>query len=123
MPDHGVDLGVDLYELLTVAKDNLPSVAAVYGDAVAKYGNALDDVDDAMRRPDHFGGGMLGPVHQAWIQLHGVAAKVMSDTQTSLDATALALGQAVEMYAATDKAAADELARLRHTRGEPAAGR
>ena len=46
MPDHGVDLAVDLYRMLVVAKDDLPAVSAVsavsavYGDVVAKYGQA-----------------------------------------------------------------------------------
>lgn len=37
MPDRGVDLGVDLYKLLIVAKDNLPSVAGVYSEAGVRY--------------------------------------------------------------------------------------
>ena len=74
MPDHGADLGVDLYKLLVVAKDDLPSVSAIYGDAVAKYGHARSGLDGVMARPDHFGGDP-GPVHAAWVALHGVAAK------------------------------------------------
>jgi hypothetical protein len=88
MPDHGVDLAVDLYRMLVVAKDDLPSVSTVYGDVIAKYGQARSGLDGAMTRPDHFGGGALGPVHAAWIELHGAAVKFMTDTQTSLNDTA-----------------------------------
>ncbi|MDQ3577849.1 MAG: hypothetical protein M3443_09670 [Actinomycetota bacterium] len=121
MPDQGVDLGVDLYKLLVVAKDNLPSVAAVYSEAVSKYESALGGVAGAMTRPDHFGGA-LGPVYQSWVSLHTVAAKVLSDTESSLEATALSLSQAIDLYASTDQAAAAEFKRLREVNGEPSAG-
>jgi hypothetical protein len=122
MPDQGVDLGADLYKLLVVAKDNLPSVSVIYGDAMAKYNQALSGLAAAMQRPEHFGGSP-GPVYGAWTAFHGIAAKFMSDTRSSLDATAAALEKAVEMYAATDQAAAAELKRLRESVGEPEAGR
>lgn len=48
MPDHGADLAVDLYRMLVVAKDDLPSVSAVYGDVIAKYGHARSGLDAAM---------------------------------------------------------------------------
>ncbi|MEV6640832.1 type VII secretion target [Amycolatopsis sp. NPDC051371] len=123
MPDHGVDLAVDLYRMLVVAKDDLPSVSAVYGDVVAKYGLARSGLDGAMARPDHFGGGALGPVHAAWVELHGIAAKFMTDTQANLNDTAAALAKAVEMYATTDRTAADQLHKLIAERGEPTPGR
>jgi hypothetical protein len=123
MPDHGADLAVDLYRMLVVAKDDLPSVSAVYGDVIAKYGQARSGLDGAMTRPDHFGGGALGPVHAAWIELHSAAAKFMTDSQSSLNDTAAALAKAVEMYSANDRAAADQLHKLIAERGEPTAGR
>src|SRR3954468_19207538 len=123
MPDHGADLAVDLYRMLVVAKDDLPSVSAVYGDVIAKYGHARSGLDAAMTRPDHFGGGALGPVHAAWIELHSAAAKVMTDSQSSLTDTAAALAKAVEMYSANDRAAADQLHKLIAERGEPMPGR
>jgi hypothetical protein len=76
-----------------------------------------------MTRPDHFGGGALGPVHAAWTGLHAAAAKFMTDTQSHLNDTATALAKAVEMYAATDRTAADELHKLIAERGEPTPGR
>ena len=121
MPDHGVDLGVDLYKLLVVAKDDLPSVSAIYGDAVAKYAQVRSELDGVMARPDHFGGDP-GPVHAAWVALHGAAAKFMRDTRTNLDDTASALAKAVTVYEANDKGAAEELQRLQAERGEPKPG-
>jgi hypothetical protein len=123
MSDHGTDLGVDLYALERVAKDLLPSVSAIYGDAVAKYGHARTTLDDAMNRPDHFGGSTLGPVHPAWAELHAAAAKFIKDTQTNLDDTATSLDEATELYASTDKAAADEFHKLLKERGEPKPGK
>jgi hypothetical protein len=123
MSDHGADLGVDLYKLRVVAKDDLPSVSAIYGDAVAKYGLARSALDGAMTRPDHFGGGTLGPVHGAWVDLHDAAAKIMKDTKTNLDETAAALAEAADLYAATDQAAAAEFHRLLAERGEPQPGK
>lgn len=123
MPDRGVDLGVDLYKLLVVAKDDFPSVSAIYGDAVAKYGQARSALDGAMTRPDHFGGETLGPVHAAWVELHGAVAKFMKDTQTNLDETAASLADAVQAYEATDRAAAKEFDRLLAERGEPKPGK
>jgi hypothetical protein len=76
-----------------------------------------------MTRPDHFGGGALGPVHAAWTGLHAAAAKFTTDTQSHLNDTATALAKAVEMYAATDRTAADELHKLIAERGEPTPGR
>lgn len=61
-------------------------------------------------------------MHQAWVSLHTVAAKVLSETEASLDATALSLVQAVNLYAKTDGAAAAELDRLRRINGEPRIG-
>jgi hypothetical protein len=123
VPDHGADLGVDLYALERVAKDLLPSVSAIYGDAVGKYGHARNALDDAMTRPDHFGGGAQGPVHAAWAELHAAAAKFMTETQTNLDATASSLHEATELYASTDSAAADEFHKLLRERGEPKPGK
>ncbi|MFL6126062.1 type VII secretion target [Actinophytocola sp.] len=123
MPDHGVDLGVDLYRLYVVAKDDLPSVAAVYGDVVGKYQGARNGVDKAMTRPDHFGGGSQGPVHEAWTALHEAALKVMQDTQRNLGETATSLASAADLYAEKDGGAADEFHRLLRERGEPTPGK
>jgi hypothetical protein len=122
MPDRGVDLGADLYKLLVVAKDDLPSVSAIYGDVVAEYGRARSALDGAMTRPDHFGGGALGPVYAAWSDLHGAAAKFMTDTQSNLEETAAALAKAVDMYKESDQGAAGQLDRLLAERGEPKPG-
>jgi hypothetical protein len=122
MPDHGVDLGVDLYELDVVAKDELPSISAIYGDSVAAYNRARTGLDAAMRRPDLFGGSP-GPVHDAWVGLFDVALKFFTDTKSNLDATADALSKAIELYEATDKGAADKFHSMLSDRGEPKPGK
>ncbi|SDC42459.1 hypothetical protein [Actinokineospora iranica] len=119
MGEHGEEFGADLYKLLVVAKDNLPSVAAEYREAASKLGAVLSNLDGVLRRPDLFGGGSLGPVHAAWVALHADAAKFLSDTESSLTDTGEALAQAVNQYAETDHAAKVELDRLRQTVGEP----
>ncbi|AEK41346.1 hypothetical protein RAM_14290 [Amycolatopsis mediterranei S699] len=95
----------------------------MYGDVVAKYGRARSGLDGAMTRPGHFGGAALGPVHAAWVELHAAAAKFLTDTQANLNDTATALAKAAEMYATTDRTAADQLHKLIAERGEPTPGR
>jgi uncharacterized protein YukE len=119
MGDQGAALGADLYKLLVVAKDNLPSIAAEYREAASKLRAVLSSLDGVMRRPELFGGGSLGPVHSAWVALHADAAELLADTESSLTDTGEALNQAVNQYAATDHAAKAELDRLRQTVGEP----
>ncbi|MBP2324429.1 ABC-type transporter Mla subunit MlaD [Kibdelosporangium banguiense] len=101
-----------------MAKDNLPSVAAEYHEAANKLNAVLSNLDGVMHRPDRFGDA-LGPVHSAWVALHGDLAEFLAETDTNLTDTAEALNQAVEQYAATDRGAKAELDRLRHTVGEP----
>jgi hypothetical protein len=122
MPDHGVDLGVDLYELDVVAKDDLPSISAIYGDSVAAYNRARSGLDAVMKRPDHFGPSP-GPVHDSWAGLFNVALKFFTDTQANLDATAAALSKAIELYASTDQEAADKFHAMLKDRGEPHPGK
>ncbi|HEV8558276.1 MAG TPA: type VII secretion target [Actinophytocola sp.] len=122
MSDHGATLALDLYDLYTVAKDDLPSVAAIYGDVVARYASVRSTVDGAMTRPDHFGD-TLGPVHTAWTHLHDIAATFMKDTERNLDETAATLTEAVKLYEATDHAARDRFNQLLNERGEPTPGK
>lgn len=111
MVDHGAAFGVDLYELETAAKEDLPTVSAVYGDAVANCDRIPPSLDAAMRRPEHFGGDPLGPVHKSYLALHHAAAGVLRKTKGNLDDTATALDKAVQLYAASDNAAKTELER------------
>jgi ABC-type transporter Mla subunit MlaD len=118
MPDHGADLGVDLYKLLVVAKDDLPSVATIYADADTKFRTIANSVTDVMRRPDHFGD-TLGPVYTSWVSLHDTVASVLSKTESSLSDTAKVLADAANRYAETDRAAAKRFNDLRRQDGEP----
>jgi hypothetical protein len=122
VPDHGVDLGVDLYELDIVAKDNLPSISAIYGDSVAAFNRARSGLDAAMQRPALFGASP-GPVRDAWVGLFDVTSKFFTDTKSNLDATADALGKAIELYEATDRGAADKFNSMLADRGEPKPGK
>ena len=121
MPDHGADLGVDLYKLLVVAKNDLPSVAEIYTDAGNQFSAVAQSVDGVMRRPAYFGD-TLGPVHSAWIALHGVAASVLATTASSLTDTASVLADSAQRYADTDHAAAQTFDNLRKQDGEPHVG-
>jgi hypothetical protein len=121
MPDHGADLGVDLYKLDVVAKNDLPSVAGVYTDATAKFKSIANSLDATMKRPDYFGD-TLGPVHTAWVTLHDAAGSVLDRTGSSLDDTAKVLSDAVGRYADTDQAAAKTFNDMLKTDGQPHVG-
>lgn len=121
MPDHGADLGVDLYKLLVVAKNDLPSVAAIYTDAGSRFSAVAGSVGGVMHRPDQFGG-TLGPVYSAWVALHDVAASVLATTAASLTDTASVLADSAQRYADTDHAAAQTFDNLRRQDGEPRPG-
>ena len=111
MPDQGVDLGVDLYRLQVVAKNDLPSVAAIYTDADSQFSAVASSIDGVMRRPAYFGD-TLGPVHSAWVALQDAAASVLATTASSLADTASVLADCVQRYADTDQAAAQEFNKL-----------
>jgi hypothetical protein len=121
VPDSGEALGADLYKLLVVGKDDLPSVAAIYGEAVQMFGNTAKVAADAMRRPEYFGGS-LGRVHDSWMALRDTVNRFLSDTQGSLDDTGHALVLAVGAYEASDTVARDKLRSLRQQNGEPHPG-
>jgi hypothetical protein len=121
MPDHGADLGVDLYKLLVVAKNDLPSVAATYTDAGKQLSAAASSVDSVMRRPEYFGDA-FGPVHPAWVALHDAAASIMATTASSLTDTASVLADCARRYADTDHAAAQTFDNLIRQVGEPREG-
>ncbi len=111
MVHQGKEFGVDLYELEKVAKVDFPVVSADYGDAIGSCDRVLGGVDRAMRRPEQFGGGALGPVYQAYLDLHETMTGFLKETKTNLDDTAAALGTAAQHYAGTDHSASDELHR------------
>ena len=70
MVHRGKEFGVDLYELERVAKVDFPTISADYGDAIGSCDRARGDLAQAMRRPEQFGGDALGPVYQAYLDLH-----------------------------------------------------
>lgn len=121
MPDHGADLGVDLYKLFVVAKNDLPSVAAVYTDARKQFSATAGLVDGVLRRPAHFGDA-FGPVHSAWVALHDMAASILATTESSLTDTASVLADSAQRYADTDHAAAQMFDKLRRQDGDPRVG-
>ncbi|MDI1461987.1 hypothetical protein QEZ54_13515 [Catellatospora sp. KI3] len=110
MPDHGRDLGADLFRLYTMAKTNLPDVAAEYGAAAGFVGGA--DAAAAFTRPAQFGGAQ-GPAYQPWLELRDTLRSFLADTDENLDETARALLLATDAYAGTDYAAKVEFERLK----------
>lgn len=121
MADAGKELAADLYKLLVVAKDDLPSVAAEYQVAKDHVDASLVGAANAMHRPAFFGGGQ-NPVYGAWVVLAETLSHLLGETRDSLDDTARALELAVSRYAEADTEAATELDRLRHTHQEPRIG-
>jgi hypothetical protein len=111
MPDHGKDLGADLYELWLAGTDNLPSVAAEYGRAASDV-TATDSAYAVMWRPSRFGGDNYGPVYYSWTALRDELQSILGDTAGNLTLTGEALVLAANQYAKTDSAAAAEMKRL-----------
>lgn len=97
-----VTFGVDLWKLEKVAKEFFPTASTSFGDAAGKCEEVRSSLDDALRRPMHFGHSDLGPVHDAYVALHDVAVKFLKDTKNNLDDTATSLDQAAQAYAETD---------------------
>ncbi|WP_328607308.1 hypothetical protein OG943_46815 [Amycolatopsis sp. NBC_00345] len=111
MVHQGKEFGVDLYELEKVAKVDFPVVSADYGDAIGSCDRVRGDIAQAMQRPEQFGGDGLGPVYQAYLDLHDAVTGFLKETKNNLDDTATALDKAARYYAGTDHAASDELNR------------
>jgi hypothetical protein len=114
-PQH---FGAELQAIWVVAKEDIPPAAAAYRDSVGKLNNTRTAVDAAMRRPAYFAEDAPS-VHDAWVGLHDTVTKFLSDTDSSLEATAQALADAAERYAADDKAAAEVFHNLCRQDGDP----
>jgi len=116
MPDSGVTLGADLYDLRRAANHNFRTV-------INEYHLALGWVDDAstmeggLSRSDFFG---APGVQRAWPEALERLRHMLSETATSLDLTAQALLLAVSRYAAADDGAARELSLEIMQKGDPA---
>ncbi|MGI5215512.1 hypothetical protein [Plantactinospora sp. CA-290183] len=118
MPNGGVDLGADLYDLWKAGKDNLPSVAGEYTAASNAVGSIASGVSGAFMRPAQFGG-THGPAYAAWSSLRNELESILEQTATNLTQTGQALCLAATRYAASDSAADAEFKRLRRENGEP----
>lgn len=112
MPDHGEDLGADLYHLWLAGKADLPAVAGAYSSAAGNVAATDNDIYSAMWRPTRFGGDSYGPVFYSWTALRDELASMLSDTTQNLTLTGEALCLAATEYAKTDSAAAAEMQRL-----------
>ncbi|WP_405164384.1 WXG100 family type VII secretion target [Nocardia sp. NBC_01499] len=114
MVHQGNRLGVELYELEKAAKADFPVISDDYGTTIGHCDRVRAEVDQAMRRPAYFGGDPLGPVHQAYLDLHDTVAGFLKETKTNLNDTAAALDRAARYYAQTDREAGDEMNRRAH---------
>lgn len=112
MPDHGKDLGADLYHLWLAGKTDLPAVAGAYSSAANNVSATDNDMYSAMWRPTRFGGDSYGPVFYSWTALRDELASMLADTAMNLALTGQALCRAATEYAKTDSAAAAEMKRL-----------
>ncbi|NBH11310.1 hypothetical protein [Amycolatopsis sp. SID8362] len=120
MVHQGKEFGVDLYELEKVAKVDFPTISADYGDAIGSCNRVRGELAQVMRRPEQFGGDALGPVYQAYLDLHDTVLGFLGETRTNLDDTATALDRAARHYAETDQAARGEL--YRRAQNDPELG-
>jgi hypothetical protein len=113
------NLGVDLYELWKAAKDNYPSVAFQYAEALKGIDATEGGLSYAFRRPDVFGGGTFGPVYQPWRDLHDAIAGTLAETRINLLGVADVLIMAVKVYQETDEEAAAAFKAELGRQGEP----
>ena len=116
--DTGDVLAVDLYELLKVAEDYVPSVADLFGTANSGLRSASTSLGTAMHRPDYFWGG-TSPVQQPLLNLMQAVDGFVAGTKEALDETGHALVIAVQRYAEGDDVARQALAGKVQTQGEP----
>jgi hypothetical protein len=116
--DTGDLLAADLYELLKVAENYVPSVADLFGTALGGLRSASSSLGTAMHRPDYFWGA-TSPVQQPLLDLMHTVDGFVAGTQTALDDTGRALVTAVHRYAEGDDVAQQALAIKVQREGEP----
>jgi hypothetical protein len=116
--DSGDLLAVDLYELLKVAEDYVPSVADLFNTALTGLRSASTSLGAAMQRPDYFWGA-TSPVQQPLLDLMHTVDGFVAGTKAALDDTGRALVTAVDRYAESDDRARQALAFKRAHDGEP----
>lgn len=112
VPDSGIDLGADLWQLYHAGKVSLPAVAREFALACNHVRYAREDARPAFQRPAKFGG-TTGPVCSAWLEFAGTVARFLERTADNLEDTGAALILATEIYADADFAASSELERLK----------
>jgi hypothetical protein len=113
------NLGVDLYNLLSAGKDNYPSVASQYAQALQLIDATERGLNYAFQRPDVFGGGTFGPVYQPWRDLRDAVAAALGETRTNLLGVAEVLCMAVKQYQETDEEAAAAFRAVLDRRHDP----
>ena|SRR5690349_24369724 len=113
------NLGVDLYDLWKAAKDNYPSVADQYRQALQWIDATERGLTYAFRRPEAFGGGTYGPVYQPWRDVRDSLAAVLGETRANLLGVADVLAMAVKTYQETDDEAAAAFKAVMSVRKEP----
>jgi hypothetical protein len=113
------NLGVDLYGLWKAGKDNYPSVAYQFAQALRGIDATERGLSYAFQRPDIFGGGAYGPVYQPWRDLRDGLAAAVGETRTNLLGVAEVLCMAVQTYRETDDEAAAAFRAVLGERKEP----
>jgi len=93
MPDTGIELGADLYQLWRAGREDLPAVADVYRTAARDLQRVQHDEDVWSGLQQQFGG-------------------ILTGTAGQLDSAGRALCTAALEYAKADAVAAGELRRL-----------
>jgi hypothetical protein len=133
VPDSGINLGADLYNLYKMGKHKLPTVAAVYRNAGALMSGSSTttstsgwqsgprptiQLDLAFRRSSEIDGTAKGPACTGMLDVFDTIGHALTATADNLDDTADALLLAVQVYGETDEQARCEFNRLKHENGE-----
>jgi hypothetical protein len=121
MPNTGIELGADLYDLWRAGREHLPLVAVEYAIANRRIAETDATLSTAFLRPEEFGGngGTYGPVYEKWRALRDEFQRMLADTAVNLDLTGDVLCLAAAEYARTDAESARELERLKLDNGNP----
>lgn len=99
MPNTGTDLGSDLGDLMLIAKRHLPDMAEAFATAAGH-------VEDTGKSDDK---AMAMRVRTSFQEFRNAYHGLLISTQSNLQDTSTALVMAINDYAATDAAAAEQL--------------
>lgn len=114
MPDTGMELGVDCYELWDAGHNLYPGIAAEFDNSASEF--SASGSYFAFTRDSSIGTGYSGAYDQ-WVDAANVLDQVLAETGRNLRDTGEALVLAANTYASTDAAAQAEYDRRKRELG------